>query len=194
MLRRWIALPILISSSLVFVLPARAQNNCNCPVAPKTKLEALEAGTGTLIIRGAAWIGTVSAKGGAVSVRCREVTDTVSGRREYGLAIGVTETGHPEAATLIDDDEIGALMSALDTLNKLDWSVTSLSNFAAVYTTRGELTLAALGRQRQSSIEYAVRGAYPGVATVSLSRDQLSQLQHLVAQAKEKLDSIRTTR
>ena len=88
------------ADSLLFLLPLPAgrcweaplvaQETNACLLVPATKLEAFDTNTDTVIIKATAPIGTVPAHGGAVSVRCREITDAGTGRRESGIIIDIT--------------------------------------------------------------------------------------------------------
>jgi hypothetical protein len=96
-----------------------------------------------------------------------------------------------EATALIDYDELDSLLDGLEYLGKLDWSVTSLPDFSAVYTTKGGFRAEARGSRRTGSIEFAVRSTRVNAPKLSLSRDQLGQLRSLIEQARTKLDSMR---
>jgi hypothetical protein len=92
---------------------------------------------------------------------------------------------------LIDYDELDSLLDGLEYLGTLDWSVTPLPGFDAVYTTKGGFRAAAFGSRRTGSIEFAVRSIRVRTVPLVLTRDQLSQVRSLVQQGKAKLDSLR---
>ena len=171
--------------------PARAQETNACLPLPATKLEAFETNTDTVIIKATAPIGTVPAHGGEVAVRCREITDAGTGRRESGIIVDLTSARQLGDTMLIDYDELDSLLDGLEYLGKLDWSVTPLPGFDAVYTTKGGFRAAAFGSRRTGNIEFAVRSTRVRTAPLVLSRDQLGQLRSLVQQGKAKLDSLR---
>ncbi|MBZ5554631.1 MAG: hypothetical protein LAO21_18085 [Acidobacteriia bacterium] len=187
-----------VLGSLLLAAPVVAQTISACPPTPETKLEGLENIPGTVIIRGTTPIGSISARAasgtGSVTVRSREVTDVGSERREYGIAIGVVEGGHPHEGVLVDYEEIAPLLNAIDYLNKLDWSATSLKSFDAVYTMKNSFRVAALARQRTSPIEFAIRTCRLKETTVLLSRDQLVQLRGFIEQGRIQLDTLRSGR
>ena len=81
---------------------------------------------------------------------------------------------------LIDYDELDSLLDGLEYLGKLDWSVTPLPGFDAVYTTKGGFRAAAFGSRRTGNIEFAVRSIRVRTAPLVLSRDQLGQVRSLV--------------
>jgi hypothetical protein len=191
MMRRFIAVLIAVAGGSMLGDPARAQETNPCVLVPATKLEGFETNTDTVIIKATAPIGTVAAHGGAVAVRCREITDAGTGRREGGIIIDIAFDAQLEGTMLIDYDELDSLLDGLDYLGKLDWSVTSLPDFSATYTTKGGFRADARGSRRTGNIEFAVRTTRLSAPRLSLSRDQLGQLRSLIDQAKTKLDSLR---
>ena len=95
--------------------------------APLTKIEIFEARTGTVIVRGSVLIGSMSAQTGTVSVRAKESVEAGSGRKEYGIAVGMQEGGRPEDATVIDYDELDSFLNGIDYIRKANPSMTSLA-------------------------------------------------------------------
>jgi len=190
-MRRIIAILVAVAGGLLPAGIARAQETNACWPFPATKLEAFETNADTVIIKATAPMGTVPARGGEVGVRCREITDVGSGRRETGIIIDLTFGGALEDTMLIDYDELDSLLDGLEYLGSLDWSVTPLPGFDAVYTTKGGFRAAAFGSRRTGNIEFAVRSVRVRTAPLVLSRDQLGQVRSLVQQGKAKLDSLR---
>jgi len=84
------------------------------------------------------------------------------------------------------------LINALAYLNKVDWSITSLTSFDAGITTRSGFRAAAFSSRRSSAIEFAVRTAGSGNPPMLLSRDQMAELRGFLEQGRSKLDSIRS--
>jgi hypothetical protein len=191
MMLRLIAVFVAVAGGAILTGPTRAQETNACLPFPATKLEAFETNTDTVIVRASAPIGTVSAHGGGVAVRCREITDAGTGHRERGIIIDIAYEAQLEGVALIDYDELDSLLDGLEYLGKLDWSVTSLPDFSAVYTTKGGLRAEARGSRRTGNIEFAVRSIRITAPKLSLSRDQLGQLRSLIDQAKSKLDALR---
>lgn len=190
-MRRFMAIFVAVAGGSLLTGPVRAQETNTCLPFPATKLEAFETNTDTVIIKATAPIGTVQASGGAVLVRCREITDVGTGRRESGVIIDLTSAGQLEDTMLIDYDELDSLLDGMEYLGKLDWSVTSLPDFSAGYTTKGGFRATAFGSRRTGNIEFGVRSTRANWRPLLLSRDQLGQLRSLVQQGKTKLDSLR---
>jgi hypothetical protein len=189
-MRRFIAVLIAVAGGSLLGGPARAQETNTCVLVPATKLEAFDTNTDTVIIKATAPIGTVPAHGGAVSVRCREITDVGTGHRESGILVDIRSGEQFEETMLIDYDELDSLLDGLEYLGQLDWSVTPLPGFDAVYTTKGGFRAAAFGSRRTGNIEFAVRSTRASRPPLLLSRDQLGQLRSWIGQAKTKLDSL----
>jgi hypothetical protein len=191
MLRRLIAILIAVAGWLLLADPVPAQDTNACPLPPQTRLEGFDTNTGTVIIRATAPIGTVAANAGGLSVKCRQITDTGTGRQESGIVIEITHGNQWEDTLLIDYDELDPLLNAIDYLTKVDWSVTSFPSFDAVITTKGGFRVAAFGSRRTGAIAFAARTTRASRPPLLLSRDQAGQLSSLIEQAKTKLDSAR---
>ncbi len=190
-MRTFIAVLATVAGGSLLTGAAAAQETNACPPMPATKLEAFDTNTDTIIIKATAPIGSVQGRGGAVIVRCREITDAGTGHRESGILVDITSGDQSQDTMLIDYDELDSLLDGLDYLVKLDWSVTPLPGFDALYTTKGGFRAAAFGSRRTGNIEFAVRSTRVIRPPLLLSRDQLSQLRSLVDQARAKLDSLR---
>jgi hypothetical protein len=191
MMRRFMAVFVAVAGGSLLTGPVNAQETNPCPLLPATKLEAFDTNTDTVIIKATAPIGSVPAHDGEVSVRCREITDAGTGRRESGIVVDITFGAPKETGLLIDYDELDSLLDGMEYLGKLDWSVTSLPDFQAGYTTKGGFRADARGSRRTGNIEFDVRNNRVNSPRLPLSRDQLGQLRSLVEQAKTKLDSLR---
>ncbi len=188
---RCVAIVLALAEAALFRMPLIAQETNACAPVPATKLECFETNTDTVIIKATAPIGSVQAHSGTVSVRCREITDAGTGHRESGIIIDIGYPGLAENSTLIDYDELDSLLDGLDYIGRLDWSVTPLPSFSAVYTTKGGFRAAAFGSRRTGNIEFSACSTRSIRPPLLLSRDQLGQLRSLVEQGKVKLDSLR---
>jgi hypothetical protein len=161
---------------------ARAQNTVvYAPPPPTTKLEILETNTGTILIIATALIGLMSVNGATVSVTCKEDSETGTGRKEYGIAVGMVpeQTANLEDRTIVDYDELGSLLGAIDELAKIDWSVTSLSSFDATYQSTGGFRVAAFSVRRSGGIEFSVRSSRMSKGTL-LTQSQLQEFRGLI--------------
>ena len=159
---------------------------------PRTKLEAFEARTGLVIIKGYSRIGTAAGlEGGSIEVETREFRDD-AGAREYGIAVEVREAGTPERrrTALVDYDEIDPLLRGLDYLGKIDNSATNQNRFEAEYRTRGDLSVSAFST-RGGAVTLAVSGGHFRRVTSLFRLEDLKAIRGLVIEAKNQLDAIR---
>jgi len=175
-----------------FVRAAIAQDTNAYGFVPATRLESFATNIGSLVIRGSADIGVVSANTGTIALKCREVSEVGSGHKEVGISVDLNHNQELRETRFVDYDELESLINALGYLNKVDWSITSLNSFDAAITTRSGFRAAAFSSRRSSAIEFAVRTAGSGNPPILLSRDQMAELRGLLEQARTKLDSIRT--
>lgn len=173
----------------VFVISAGAQDTNAYANLPATRLESFATNTGTVVIRGSADIGVVLADTGSITLKCREVSDASSGRKEVGISVDLIHNPSKETR-YIDYDELEPLINALTYLNKVDWSITSLNSFDASMTTKSGFRVSAFSSKRSSAIEFAVRTAGTGNPPILMSRDQLAEFRGLLEQARTRLDSI----
>ena len=190
-MQRFIRVLLLAAGFALLPQAGFAQDTNAYYVAPLTRLEALETNTGTIILRATALVGNVAANAGSLTVKCRDFTDTATGRRESGISIDIALGNQREDRLFVDYDEMDSLLNAIDYLNRVDWSVTSFPTFDAYYMTRSGFQLTAFGGRRTGSIEYNARSARSTWPPLALSRDQLAQLRSLVTQAKTQLDAVR---
>jgi hypothetical protein len=196
-LEKWIMTKLRITFVAGFfflglAMPVRAQEtNVYLVSGPLTKLEALETNTDTVIIKGTALMGSVYLTGGQASVTCKEDIDLGGGHKAYGLAIDILANNQVEDRTIIDEEEIDSLLNAMDYFAKVDWSVTALTSFDAVYTSKAGFRIAVFSSKRTRTIEFRMRSGRMSKG-ILMAPSQLAQFRELVYQAKVKLDSIKT--
>lgn len=177
----------------VLAAAARAQNAVlYAPPPPVTRLEMLETNTGVVLIKATEAVGSVSTEETVVSVKCKEYIDTGTGRKEHGIVIGLAPVQQPrmEDRTMVDYDELGPLLHAMDALATIDWSVTSLGSFDAVFQTAAGFRVAAFSVRRSGTVEHSVRSSRMSKGLV-LTSSQWAELRGLIDQARRKLDSLR---
>jgi hypothetical protein len=179
-----------LSGSANTQAPKRIQTPAPTPVEPKTQLEALQAQTGIVLIKGYSEIGSVD----EISVECLEVTDASTHVRQMGIAVRVKELlslakSLPERsyACVVDYGEIEPLLKGIDYIAKATGDVTKLSSFEATYATTGGLKITT-SNTSSGTIEASVR---IGSGDAFLTAPKLAQLRNTIASAKEKLDSIK---
>lgn len=183
-------LTILLALAIVLPIAAQEQKPAVAQKESKTKIEAFEAKTGAVIIRGFSTIGSVRGRySTSASVESREFIDASSAKKEYGIFITVMK-GESDDTSYIDYDEIESLLKGIDYISKIESSVTKLDKFQADYKTRGDFTVSTYN-DSSGKIQAAVKsGGYAGTLAY-LSLDELAQFKSLIQQAKAKIDSIR---
>ena len=158
---------------------------------PRTRLGLFEAQTGRVIIEGTAEIGQISGAAGAVSVRCRESLDAAGAGQVLGAVIGLKQGEHKEDTALIDYDELDSVIQGVDYISKVNYTVTSLAAFDAVYTTRDEFRISAHSSHRQpGTILFFLSSHGDNPTRLTLAPNQFAQFLSLLQQAKSRLDSL----
>ena len=183
---------VLIVASGLCTLAARAQ----VTNVPPTELEAFEAGTGTVIIKGAGQIGTVAVDALNIQVISKESLDVTSGHKQYGMAVEADANNQRVWKRVVDYDEMDSLINGLNYLAKIDYKVTAEPTFVASYVTRSGLRAGAFTSQRRGVIQYFLQDySTNGVNSprILITPAQLSQFQSLVEQAKNNLDSLQAS-
>jgi hypothetical protein len=184
---------IFVSLSLVFFSgSATGQEAAEMELEPKTKLEAFQARTGIVIIKGFSRTGVAAGlEGTSIEVETREFRDAGSNSKEYGITIEVREAGNPGRRILsyIDYDEIDPLLKALEYLSKIDNSVTQLNRFEADYRTRGDLLFSAYS-SRGGVITLAISSGLFRKATALFKLEDFKVIRGLIIEAKNQIDAI----
>lgn len=184
---------LLICASLAATASAQQAARPEAPAStPKTKLEAFEHQTGTVIIRGFTSVGAViGLYGGSASVNAQQFTNATTGKRELGIVVEVKEAGRLErqGRSYIDYDEIEPLLHGIDYVAKVDSTSTKLADFQADYETRGDLTVSTFSTK--SGVKAAIGSGRIGSVDLIISAADLQQFRGLVASAKATLDELR---
>lgn len=189
--RRMVGILVIFTFSALSSPVATAQQTEEAERAPKTKLEAFQAQTGTVVIKGYSEIGRVSAMG-SVEVSAMEFTDATSGRKQSGVLIEIKESGRlPNTGrSFIDFDEVDALLKGLDYISKATSDVTKLGMFEATYKTKGYFSATTFSSS-SGKIDAALKSGYVRPANAFLSLQQLSELRALIVKAQQKVDSVK---
>lgn len=186
----------LVAALLVTILVssnASAQDPKAQALEPKTKLEAFQAKSGAVIIRGFSEVGSVQGQlSTSVQVECKEFTDASSGKKEYGITVTVKSSSRfeKESTSFIDYDEIDSLVKGIDYIEKIDKSATKLAAFQADYKTKGDLIVSTFSNS-QGGVEAAVQSGRFGGTSAYLTLPDLEQFKKLIVKAKMMLDEIK---
>jgi hypothetical protein len=159
-----------------------AQESTN---APKTQIEAFEAQTDTVIVKGIGQASSLTTSVGPISVRCKESVDVATGRKQYGIVVDLAENNQSKDRILIDYDELDSLISGIDYLSKISYDVTPLPSFDAVFSTKSGLRFVAYSSRRQGGIQTFLQ--YGDNPRIPLASDQVAQIRDLISQARTAL-------
>jgi hypothetical protein len=162
---------------------------------PRNKLEDVDGRMETLLIKGRHWVGTLRAQNGSARVEAFEVRDTRNSDRATGVLITFVpadaNSRADEIRSLIDYDEIDALVKVVDTMVKADDNVTKLSHFEERYRTRGDFEVLVFKQQTGTSVAAAIEGGFFDRLRLFLIMDDLVKLRFMIVQAKERLDEVK---
>ena len=161
---------------------------------PPTQLEAFEAQTGTVIVKGAGQIGSLGVGTVDIIVISKESMDVSSGRKEYGMAIEADANNQRVWKKVVDYDEIDPLLSNLNYLAKIDYNVTPQPTFVAGYATKSGFRVGAFTSQRRGAIQFFLQDYSTNGARILITPTQLAQFQNLIEQAKKNLDALRAAK
>jgi hypothetical protein len=185
MLTRTLGIVIIAASGLC-ALTLRAQFTN----LPPTELETFEAQTGTVIVKGAGQIGSLTVDALTINVISKESLNVSSGRRQYGMAVEVEANNQRAWKRVVDLDEMDSLLNGLNYLAKIDSKVTELPTFVAGYVSRSGLRVGAFTSQRRGAIQYFLQDYSTNSPRVLITSAQLAQFQDLVEQTKKNLESL----
>jgi len=157
---------------------------------PRNKLEDFEGRVETILIKGRHWVGNVRAQNGFARVEATEIRDSVTSATASGAVITIRAEGGPpgEVRSLIDYDEIDALLRAMDTAAKASESITRLSHFEVRYRTKGDFEIMVFKQLENNVVAAAIEGGFFERSRLYLSIDDLVKVRWMIAQAKERLD------
>jgi hypothetical protein len=161
--------------------------------AANTELQSFAAETGVVIIKGYTELGEVTGMG-RVSVDCKEFTNGKNGKKSYGIAIQVKESGQleREGTSYIDYEEISSLLAGIDYVSKVTSSVTKLKQFEATYATKDNFSITVFNGTN-GQLSAAVSCGFAGRTSAYLSIQKLAELRRLIMTAKDQLETIKSS-
>jgi hypothetical protein len=132
------------------------------------------------------------ARGADVRVDAVELKDVEAATRAIGLVILLREAGdNPrENRSFVDYEEIDRLLKGLDTVARVNESITKLASFEARYRTLGDLEINVF-RQSRSGTAASVTSGICDRVTALLTLDELDRLRAHIVEAKVRLDEIK---
>lgn len=162
------------------------------PFEPRTKLEAVESRYERVLIKGFSQIAALNVRGANIRLDAVELKDTSTSSRASGLVVVLREsTENPrESRAFIDYEEIDRLLSALESIGRVNESVTKLAGFEARYRTLGDLEIVVF-RQSRSGTAASLSSGICDRVTGLLTLDELERLRAHIIEAKTRLDEIK---
>jgi len=176
---------VLITAGVTLVARAQVTN------VPATELEAFEAQTGAVIVKGAGPVGSLAVDAVNITVISKESQDVNTGRRQYGMAVEAVANNQRVWKKVVDDDEMDSLLNGLNYLAKMDYKVTALPTFVAGYVTKSGLRVGAFTSQRRGAIQYFLQDQSAKGPRILITPAQLAQFQDLVDETRKNLDSLK---
>jgi hypothetical protein len=162
------------------------------PLEPRTKLEAIEWRYESVLIIGFSQIATRIVRGADVRIDAVELKDAGAPTRAFGIVIALRETDDTprENRAFIDYDEIDRFLRALDSIARVNETVTKLASFEARYRTLGDLEIVVFRQGRSGTAASLSTGTCDRV-TGLLTLDELDRLKAHIVEAKARLDDIK---
>ena len=160
------------------------------PFEPRTKLETLDDSSNSVIIKGFTRITTVEVRG--VRIDAVEMRSGTFPYKAKGIVVSLREGGERpnENRAFVDYEELDALLNAIDTISRVDESVTRLASFEARYKTSGDLELGVF-RQTQRGNAVILTTGICDRATQTMTLDDLGKVKAMIQEAKARLDELR---
>jgi hypothetical protein len=162
------------------------------PLEPRTKLEAIEAKYERVLVKGFSQIATIDARAAGVRLDAVEIKDIAAATSALGLVVSLRETGDTprENRAFVDYEEIDRLLRALESVARVNESVTKLAGFEARYRTPGDLEVAVF-RQARSGTAVSLSAGICDRVTALLTLDDLEKLRAHIVEAKARLDELK---
>ncbi len=113
------------------------------PLEPRTKLEAIESRYERVITKGFSQFATITTRGTEIRLDAIEMKDTGDSTRAIGLVIALRELDdNPrENRAFIDYQEIDRLIKGMESVARVNETITKLAGFEARYRTLGDLEI-----------------------------------------------------
>ena len=189
--------PLIIAASVGSVCAQRRWERVPPPrdpqfYIPRNKLEEFEGRMATILIKGRTYVATLRAQNGYARVEATEIRDSANSNRVTGVVITIVADGGPpgEIRSLIDYEEIDALIKAFDTIAKSDDSITKLTHFEARYRSAGDFEIMVF-KQVAGGVAASVEGGFFDRSRLLMTLDDFVKLRWMIAQAKERLDEVK---
>jgi len=162
------------------------------PLEPRTKLEDLESRYERVITKGFTRYTTLRAADVEIRLDAVEMKDTANSTRAMGFIVALREVGERprENRSFIDYEEIDRLIKGMESVSKVNETMSKLAGFEARYRTLGDLEIVVF-RQTRSGIAASVTSGICDQVTARMTLDDLDKLRAYLVEAKARLDEIK---
>jgi len=162
------------------------------PLEPRTKLEAIESRYERVITKGFSQYATFTVRGIEIRLDAIEMRDTADATRAIGLVIALRELDENprENRSFIDYQEVDRLIKGMESVAKVNETITKLASFEARYRTMGDLEINVF-RQTRSGTAVSLSSGICDRVTVLMTLDDLDKLRGHIIEAKARLDEIK---
>jgi len=162
------------------------------PLEPRTKLEAIESRYERVITKGFSQFAIMTARGIEIRLDAIEMKDTADSTRAIGLVFALRELDESrrENRAFIDYQEVDRLIKGMESVARVNESITKLAGFEARYRTLGDLEINVF-RQTRSGTAASLSSGICDRVTALLTLDDLEKLRGHVIEAKARLDEIK---
>lgn len=166
------------------------------PFEPRTKLEAVESRYEKILLKGFSSIANLNLRGVFVRLDAVEMKDSASPLRAMGIVISLRflpAENQParENRSYIDYEEIDSLLKAMESVARVNESVTKLASFEARYRTVGDFEVVVFRQGRASGTAASLSSGICDKVTALLTLDELETLRAHIVEAKARLDEIK---
>jgi hypothetical protein len=169
------------------------------PFEPRTKLEALEQRYERILLKGFTQVAVLTVRGVFIRIDAVELKDSSSPTRALGVVISLrgpseTRSGNDaprENRSYIDYEEIDPLLRGIESVGRVNESMTKLASFEARYRTLGDLEVVVFRQGRASGTAASVSSGICEKVTGLLTLDELETLKAHIIEAKSRLDEIK---
>ena len=162
------------------------------PLEPRTKLEEIESRYERVITKGFTQYATLNVRDVEVRLDAVEMKDTADSTRALGFVIALKELGDKprENRSFIDYEEIDRLIRSMESVAKVNETMSKLAGFEARYRTLGDLEINVF-RQTRSGTAASLSSGICDRVTGLLTLDDLDKLRGYLIEAKARLDEIK---
>ena len=162
------------------------------PLEPRTKLEDIESRYERVITKGFTRYTTLRVGDVEIRLDAVEMKDTANSTRAMGFIVALRELGDKprENRSFIDYEEIDRLIKGMESVAKVNETMTKLAGFEARYRTLGDLEINVF-RQTRSGTAASLSSGICDRVTGLMTLDELDKLRGYFIEAKARLDEIK---